>query len=75
MLKKLLVIFLLGSSIAYAEEKVVMNPIQKIGTSSANVNSSYSVVSTAKISTEEGVYRIFIAHTYNGVAMQVVKIK
>lgn len=78
-MKKLIALLVAGSIscffVAKAAGILQMNPITKIGSDYTYGFQTKTEFSTTKITTEEGVYRVFIASTYHGIGITAIKIK
>lgn len=65
-MKKLIIFLLLLLTIttALAEEKIVVNPKQKVT----------KTIETVKVKTDDGIYRIFVVYSGYGTGISVIKI-
>lgn len=78
-MKKLIALLVAGLIscffIANAAGVINMNPLIFLGEYKTGGSIYKTTVSTTKITTEEGVYRVFLASTYYGIGITAIKIK
>ena len=78
-MKKLIALLVAGSIscffVAKAAEVIRINPLECLGTFDTGGGINKTRVTSTKISTEEGLYRVFLATSYYGVGITAVKIK